>query len=46
MVGDWATEVDRSTFCGVAFIGMRKAFDSVNYDVLLNKLSIIGRRML
>ena len=42
MVDDWATEVDRSKFCGVAFIDMRKAFDSVNYDVLLNKLSMIG----
>ena len=42
MVDDWVAEVDKSKVCGVAFVDMRKAFDSVNHDVLLKKLKASG----
>ena len=42
MIDDWAAEVDKGLFCGLAFIDMRKAFDSVNHDVLLRKLALCG----
>ena len=42
MTDDWAAEVDRGNFCGLGFVDMRKAFDSVNHDVLLRKLKVCG----
>ena len=42
MTDDWAAEVDKGNLCGLGFVDMRKAFDSVNHCVLLNKLKISG----
>ena len=42
MTDDWAAEVDKGNLCGLGFVDMRKAFDSVNHCVLLKKLKISG----
>ena len=42
MTDDWAAQVDKGNLCGLGFVDMRKAFDSVNHNVLLKKLKISG----
>lgn len=42
MVDDWLTNMNSGKMSGVAFIDLRKAFDTVNHDILLNKLHELG----
>ena len=42
MVNDWLQNMNSSRLTGVAFIDLRKAFDTVQHDILLNKLHALG----
>ena len=42
MVDDWLTNINSGKMTGVAFIDLRKAFDTVNHDILIDKLRNIG----
>ena len=35
-------EVDKGNFCGMVLIDLQKAFDTVQYDILLIKLKALG----
>ena len=39
---DWLTAIDHGLYTGAVFIDLRKAFDTVDPHILLNKLSGIG----
>ena len=39
---DWLTAIDHGLYTGAVFIDLRKAFDTVDPQILLNKLSGIG----
>ena len=39
---DWCVNIDRGLLNGVVFIGLKKAFDTIDYDILLSKLSAYG----
>ena len=38
MCNDWYQNMDNGKFTGVAFLDIRKAFDSVDHEILLNKM--------
>ena len=42
MVNEWSCNINSGKMTGVAFIDLRKAFDTVNHDILISKLKDIG----
>ena len=39
---DWYVNIDRGKYTGLIFIDLKKAFDTVNHDILLKKLEKYG----
>ena len=42
MVDEWSRQVDKGHLNGIAFIDLRRAFDTVDHLILLNKLKECG----
>ena len=42
MIDTWLNNMNSGKMTGVAFVDLRKAFDTVNHEILLNKLYEIG----
>ena len=42
LVNQWSLNIDNKDISGVAFIDLRKAFDTVDHELLLHKLACIG----
>ena len=42
LVNQWSLNIDNKEISGVAFIDLRKAFDTVDHELLLHKLACIG----
>ena len=42
LVNQWSLNIDNKKISGVAFIDLRKAFDTVDHELLLHKLACIG----
>ena len=39
---DWCVDVDNGLFNGVAFVYQKKAFDTINHGILVQKLESYG----
>ena len=39
---DWLQAMDKQCYTGAVFVDLRKAFDTVDHNILLNKLMLIG----
>ena len=39
---DWYVNIDRGKYTGLIFIDLKKAFDTLNHDILLKKLDKYG----
>ena len=43
-MNDWRLNIDKGKFTSVTFINLKKAFDTVNHEILLKKLYLCGIR--
>ena len=42
LLDDWISAIDKHEIVGTLFLDLSKAFDLVNHDILLHKLSMYG----
>ncbi len=43
MTDDWLSNIDSGNVTGLIYIDVRKAFDTVNHRIMIQKLAAYGR---